>query len=162
MSVNMNRQFPMFQDYCLLNAVKRIQGHTNSSRQPITATILDKICSVLEMGNLSPYVDSLLVAVCVTAFFGFLRCAEFTVASNKEFDPKINLCLGDLDFLDAHAELLLKSSQTNPFRQGFIIQLFKNNIAHELCPFTALQTYLVRRNNKFMWRLNSSEPLFFD
>ena len=110
----------------LLNAVKRIQGQTNSSSQPITATILDEICSVLDMGYyLSPYMDSLLVAVCVTAFFGFLRCAEFTVASDKELDPEIKLCLGDLNFLDAHAKLLLKSSKTDPFRQGIIIQLFK-------------------------------------
>lgn len=151
---------PCLRITALLNAVKRIQGQISNSRQPITATILDKICSVLETGYLSPYMDSLLAAVCVTAFFGFLRCAEFTVASDKEFDPEIHLCLGDLTFLDTHVELLLKSSKTDPFRQGIIIQLFKNNITHKLCPVTALQAYLARRNNKFMWRQTSSEPLF--
>ncbi|MEW8548786.1 MAG: hypothetical protein AB2693_35245 [Candidatus Thiodiazotropha sp.] len=132
----------------------------SNPRQPITATLLDKMCSVLEMGYLTPYTDSLLVAVCVTAFFGFLRCAEFTVTSDKEFDPQFNLCLGDLTFLDTHAELLLKASKTDPFRQGIIIQLFKNNTTQKLCPFTALQTYLVRRNNKFVQRQNLTEPLF--
>ena len=144
----------------LLNAIKRVQGQVNNPRQPIIATILDKMCSVLNMGYLTVYMDCLLLAVCVTAFFGFLRCAEFTVTNDKDFDPAYNLCLGDLTFHENHAELLLKSSKTDPFRQGIVIQLFKNTTNYKLCPYNTLQTYLTRRNNKFVDRQNSLEPLF--
>ena len=74
----------------LLNAIKCVQGQVNNPRQPITATILDKMGSVLNMGYLTVYMDCLLLAVCVTAFFRFLRCAEFTVTNDKDFDPAYN------------------------------------------------------------------------
>lgn len=61
-----------------LNAVKRNQDNSKRIRHPITDSVLSKICSVLCNGYISPYVDSLLKAVCVTSFFGFLRCAEIT------------------------------------------------------------------------------------
>ena len=80
----------------LINAIKRVQGQVSNPRQPITATILDKMCSVLNMGYLTVYMDCLLLAVCVTAFFGFLRCAEFSATNDKDYDPAYNLCLGDL------------------------------------------------------------------
>ena len=95
-----------------------------------------------------------------SAFFGFLRCAEFTVINGKDFDPTCNLCLGDLTFHAAHVERLLKSSKTDPFRHGITIQLFKNSDCCKLCPYTALQIYIWRRNNKFSYQRNPSEPLF--
>ena len=144
----------------LLNAIKRVQGPVKKCKQPITAAILDRMCSVLNTGYLTSYMDCLLNAVCVTAFFGFLRCAEFTINNDKDFDPAFNLCLGDLAFQETHAELLLKSSKTDPFRHGIIIQLYKNTANHKLCPYTKLQTYLSRRNERFLCRLNSTEPLF--
>ena len=144
----------------LVNAIKRVQGQANNKRQPITAAILDKMCSILYTGYLTVYMDCLLIAVCVTAFFGFLRCAEFTINNGKDFDPAFNLCLGDLTFHETHVELLLKSSKTDPFRQGTTIQLFKNSNNWKLCPYTTLQSYLLRRNNKFVYRQNPSEPLF--
>ena len=144
----------------LVNAIKRVQGQVTNKRQPITASILDKMCAILNSGYISVYMDCLLIAVCLTAFFGFLRCAEFTVINGKDFDPTCNLCLGDLTFHAAHVELLLKSSKTDPFRHGITIQLFKNSDCCKLCPYTALQIYIRRRNNKFTYQRNPSEPLF--
>ena len=68
-------------------AIKRVQGQANSKRQPITASVLDKMCSLLNLGYLTVYMDCMLVAVCLTAFFGFLRCAEFTVMMEKILIP---------------------------------------------------------------------------
>ena len=65
----------------ILHAIKRIQGQTTKVRQPITATVLDK-CSVLNARYLTPYMDCLLLAACIIAFFGFLRCGECTVTSD--------------------------------------------------------------------------------
>ena len=144
----------------LVNAIKRVQGQVTNKRQPITASVLDKMCSMLRSGYYSDYMDYLLIAVCVTAFFGFLRCAEFTVNNVKDFDPAFSLCLGDLTFHVTHVELLLKSSKTDPFRHGVTIQLFKNSDNCKLCPYTALQLYLVKRNNKFDRQCNLTEPLF--
>lgn len=144
----------------ILNAVKRTQGQASHPRQPITATILDKMCSILCRGYLTAYMDCLLGTVCVTAFFGFLRCAEFTVNTDTEFDPAFNLCLGDISFHDTHADLVLKSSKTDPFRQGVTIKLFKNTSYSKLCPYSALKRYLTLRNDKFVSLQNSAEPLF--
>ena len=46
----------------VLKAVKRVQGHSVKLRQPITATILDQICTVLSTGYISDYTDLLLTA----------------------------------------------------------------------------------------------------
>ena len=131
----------------ILHAIKRIQGQTTKVRQPITATVLDKICSVLNARYLTPYMDCLLLAACIIAFFGFLRCGEFTVTSDREFDSTVHLCLGDVHFHDSHVELILKSSKTDPFRQGITIHLFKNSAYSKLCPYRALNSYITRRND---------------
>ena len=144
----------------LLKAVKRIQGHKPNLRQPITESILDQICTVLNTGFISDYTDSLLTAVCLTAFFGFLRCGEFTVSKDDAFDPAVSLCLGDLTFHDTYVEVILKSSETDPFRHGVSIPLFKNNNYSKLCPFLALRVYLSKRNIKFVTYQSSMDPLF--
>ena len=46
--------------------------------------------------------------------------------ADSAFDPTINLCLGELTFHNNHANLLLKSSKTDPFRQGVTVPLFRN------------------------------------
>lgn len=141
----------------LLNAVKRIQCQTTRPRHPITSTILDRICSFLRCGYLSPYTDCLLETACVTAFFGFLRCGEFTI-NQRKFDPSVDVCLGDVTFYETYVDLKLKSSKTDPFRQGISIPLFKINSS--LCPYTALQNYLIERNKKFELKLSPSDPFF--
>ena len=70
----------------LLNAVKRSQETSTRPRQPITASVLSQICVMLKNGYISPFVDTLLTAVFITSFFGFLRCGEITI-SQPEFDP---------------------------------------------------------------------------
>ena len=144
----------------VLKAVKRVQGHSVKLRQPITATILDQICTVLSTGYISDYTDSLLTAVCLSAFFGFLRCGEFTVPTDSAFDPTINLCLGDLTFHNNHANLLLKSSKTDPFRQGVTVPLFRNEAHTKLCPYQALRTYISKRMDKLPYHQDKTSPLF--
>ena len=85
----------------LLNAVKRLQGQVKRTRHSVDGIVLSKICEVLDTGYVLPYIDSLLHAACVTAFFGFLRCGELT-PNQQDFDPTTHLCLGDLTFMDNH------------------------------------------------------------
>ena len=50
---------------------------------------------------------------CVIAFFGFLRCGEFTVL--QSFDPDSNVCSEDITINDDHPTLHLKSSKNRSF-----------------------------------------------
>ena len=116
------------------------------------------MCGILKAAYISEYTDCLLQVVCATAFFRFLRCGEFTT-EQQNFDPHSNLCLSDLTFSDGHVDLFLKSSKTDPFRQGIIIPLFKL----ETFGFMSLhfaKKYLAQRTNRFVLRNLPSEPLF--
>ena len=66
-------------------------------RLPITIAILRKLYSIL---NLNDYTDALFWAACLTGFFGFLRCGEFTTKSSH-FDINTSLSLADLQ-VDKH------------------------------------------------------------
>ncbi|MGH0117662.1 UNVERIFIED_CONTAM: hypothetical protein FKN15_041854 [Acipenser sinensis] len=66
-----------------------------SSRLPISTDILHSLISALRKGCFSPYEDLLMEAICLTAFFGFLRSSEFTVPSASSF-PAAGIRLCDL------------------------------------------------------------------
>ena len=116
----------------LPNAVKRLQGKVKRTRHPVDGIVLSKICEVLDTGYVLPYIDCLLYAACVTAFFGFLRCGELT-PNQQDFDPTTHLCLGDLTFIDNHVLLHLKASNQDPFRHGINTPLFKLTSSSKLC-----------------------------
>jgi hypothetical protein len=61
---------------------------------PITFDILHKMYTLLRKGVFNLFIDSLLEAACVVAFFGFLRCGEFTVLD--QFDSDTTLCYNDV------------------------------------------------------------------
>ena len=112
-------------------------------RLPITVTIMDKIHQIIstEPDN---YNHTLFWAACNLAFFGFLRCSEFTLPSVKKYDPSAHLCLGDVA-LDSTKEptlvqLSIKQSKTDPFRQG--IKLFLAKTGKSMCPVQALIPFL--------------------
>ena len=97
----------------------------------------------------------MLWAACCLGFFGFLWAGEFTV--NCAFDPSIHLTVQDLQ-VDAEANpsslrVRIKSSKTDPFRQGFFIYLGRGQAC--LCPISAILTYLHPRGP-------SSGPLFIN
>jgi hypothetical protein len=91
--------------------------------------------------------------VCTIAFFGFLRCGEFTVA--KQFDQTANLCIQDVTFLPDRCILLLKASKTDPFRLGIKIQFFTRT--HSICPVAVLNKYVSVR---MMTGAKPVDPLF--
>lgn len=140
--------------HMLLNGIKRQHRSSRPSRKPITTNILLDLVTTLQKGMFSPYSDLLISTVCVVAFFGFLRCAEFTCKSS--FDPESNLCLSDLKVHKDHAVLTLKQSKTDPFRRGIGIKLFRNNAT--LCPLKQLASYSCLRNRNF--NNNPQDPLF--
>ena len=81
------------------------------------------------------YHSIMMWAACCAAFFGFLRCSEFTVPSLQELDPEVYLTK-DIA-IDRIVELsvvrvMIKQSTTDPFRQG--INLFFGTTEHTVCP----------------------------
>ena len=77
------------------------------------------------------------------AYFGFLRCGEFTTYTNA-FDSDINLCYGDVLIRLQEVYVTLKSSKTDPFRHGVTVTYFKNG--SKLCPVTAIHNFAQERS----------------
>ena len=93
------------------------------------------------------YSNILMWAVCCTAFFGFLRCSEFTVPQEHEYDPTVHLSYNDVAVdcrKDPHiVQIHIKQSKTDPFRKGLKLSLGKTDNA--VCPVSALLAYLAVR-----------------
>ncbi|CAG2237187.1 unnamed protein product [Mytilus edulis] len=131
-------------------------------RLPITFDILYKMCFLLRNCIFDSYTDVLIEAACVTAFFGFLRCGEFSVNDTKKFDHESNLCLSDVQITNDCIFVHLKKSKTDPFRYGITIPLFKNNT--DICPVVVLQKYYRLRmsifsNSESFFITNKGDPL---
>ncbi|XP_063402881.1 uncharacterized protein LOC134686948 [Mytilus trossulus] len=139
----------------ILNGVKRTYKTNPKPRYPITFDILQKVCLWLRQN--SSYENLLLETMCTVAFFGFLRCGEFTVDSCGNFDPAFNLCISDITILSDSIHLKLKISKTDPFRQGVTIKLFETGT--EICPHRICCLYM---NNRFQRNPSPETPLFVD
>ena len=126
--------------HMILRAIKRIQGSPVRNRLPITFDILHNMCKGMRKGIFSPFLNIMLEAAFTVAFFGFLRCGEFTCTN--VFDPEINLTMGDVTIVEASSsiKLHLKTSKTDPFRRGVVVNLFRTD--HSVCPVTAVHNYL--------------------
>jgi len=141
----------------ILQSIKRLQVQSHRVRLPITFDILLKICFSVKLSAYSSFFRSMMHTIYCVAFYGFLRCGEFTVLQASEFDPNSNLCVGDITFnyVNQCAYLILKASKTDPGRKGVSIALFKNHFAE--CPFSALQLHLRMRKSQ---NAIPTDPLF--
>lgn len=141
---------------CIIRAVKRLQTQTIKPRLPLNFAKLRQICDLLQNGMFSPVMDLTLECMCVVAFFGFLRCSEFTVRSLSCLSPCLRI--RDIKFSSDNSMfiLTLTSSKADPFRQGVEISFFPNDMC---CPVSCMLKYLneIRREPK-----NSNTPLFLD
>lgn len=141
---------PLYRLQNVLRGIRKSQsGHGPRLRLPITAAILSQLHQLLERGFFSSYLDTLLKAAFSLAFFGFLRCGEFTTTLGK-FDPLHHLCYGDVSFLPGQGSpemhLRLKASKTDPYRMGCTLRYFKTNAT--LCPVQTMLDYLQLRQSQ--------------
>ena len=103
-------------------------------------------------------------AACL-GFFGFLKCAEFTIISVAGFDPTQHLTLnGVLIAADAHVQVStmavhLKRSKTDPFGKG--VWLYFSRTGALLCPIAAMMDYLNMRGAEEgpLFQLSGGQPL---
>ena len=136
----------------LLKGFQRSSPTAPDKRLPITLTILHNLIAELRKGSFSPYLDSLLEAVLLLAFYGFLRVGEFTTKS-VSFNPDRDVCFSDLSFFSDGFKLSLKHSKSDRGLKGCVISVAK--ITGDFCPFSAMLRYLSVRS-----RTSSSSPLF--
>ena len=135
---------PMLELALVLRGIKKSRQPNKRLRLPITVEILSNLCKRLDGSLHGSYTDALMKAACTLAFFGFLRCGEFTTPT-KTFHAEVGICLRDVAIFKDNNEfrevtLTLKQSKTDPFREGCKISFAP--IAGHVCPIESLMNYL--------------------
>ena len=88
------------------------------------------------------------------AFYGFLRCSEFTSPSAIQFNPQVHLCFTAVSITsEGCLTLHLKSSKSDPYRQGCLLLIAPSR--HSVCAVRALSKYLSLRS------ITGASPLYF-
>ena len=146
----------------VLCRVKWLQGTGTKQSLPITIAILRKLYKII---NLNDFSDVLFWAACLTGFFGFLRCGEFTTNSSH-FDVNTNLSLNDIQ-VDKHISPMvvlinIKASKTNQFRHGHVLHIGASG--NNICAVRALMNYLHHCGNNSgpLFLLQNGQPLSCD
>ena len=133
----------------VLRGIKRSKTSSTDRRLPIIPLILQSILGVIKRDPAS-FTNIMMWAACW--YFAFLRCGEFTV--NGSFDPDHHITLQEISrqlpksFTTQH--LFAKTDQ-----DSVGITLYVGKTSNEICPVTAILSYLVARSHK-----NQSGPLF--
>ncbi|XP_061170025.1 uncharacterized protein LOC133179252 [Saccostrea echinata] len=125
---------------CILRGIKRLQSNVSKPKRfPVTYQILCQMVNRLNGSIFSPFIDFMLSCCSLMAFFGFLRCGEFTVKSRNVDNDFLRMRDVIVQRDKLSYILCLKYSKTDPFRQGVFIHVFNNehtkpvNIMHEYC-----------------------------
>ena len=97
--------------------------------------------------NPKDYQNIMMWAACCVAFFGCLRCSEFTVPDQTSYDPASHLSFDDVSVDNKVSPrmilLHIKQSKTDATRQG--AQVVLGVTGKDICPVKALLPYLVIR-----------------
>ena len=124
------------------------EGQATRRKLPITPKILRLMRAQWNAAGFK-YIETMLWAAATVCFFGFMRAGELTTPDKGSFGPSQHLTMSDLATDDLKhptlVQVTLKSSKTDPFRQGVTITL--GETGNELCPLRALFDYLHMRGN---------------
>ena len=124
----------------MCRGVRRTQHRASRPlRQPITPNHLRSMVSFIAGTQFTLHDKAMWNAAILTAFFGLLRMSEYTSPKSHTFDPLTDLCMSNLSFHGSQAHLALRSSKTDPFREGVVIRLFPSQ--GTLCPVRALRHF---------------------
>lgn len=140
----------------ILRGIKKSQHNITKTRLPVTSHILQQLCTLLQQGCFSPYVDLMLLCSFKMAFFGFLRCGEFTCKTIH--DKQHCLLIKAVTFHNASNcyILNLKSSKVDPFQKGVNITINENQV------FTPVETMQKYVNLRLHMGATANSPLFLD
>ena len=132
-------------EYVLKGVRRGLPAHSRPKRLPITPYIL----RIIHRGWSQDPMDHdkvMLWAACCLAFFGFLRCGEFTCPCLGAYSPTM---LSPTDIrVDSHVNpqclaVHLRQSKTDPFGAG--VTLYLGRTGDVLCPVTSVLAYLAIR-----------------
>ena len=138
----------------ILRGVQKSQSNITQERLPITTDILKDLCFMLSKGVFSPFLDLMLESAFKMAFFGFLRCGEFTCKSH--FDSSHIAKIQDISLDSDQRSYIfnLRSSKCDPFNKGVKITIFENNM---FMPVQTMVRYLRVRSES---GATMTSPLF--
>ncbi|KAK0136681.1 hypothetical protein N1851_027128 [Merluccius polli] len=102
----------------LLKGLRKAEPRPMPKRLPLTSDLLTRCIETLRKGYLSPSTDKVLESMFLLAFFGFLRCSEFT-ASTLLYDPSRHASVSDISVISPDTLVyFLKRSKTNQSETG--------------------------------------------
>ena len=78
--------------------------------------------------------------MCLLGFYGFLRCAEFTIRSQQSHAEFLRVKDVEICQENSMFTLFLAESKTDPFSRGTRVFYFKNDSL--LCPVLCMKSYL--------------------
>lgn len=136
----------------LLKGITKSSAKTHDKRLPITFSVLQQLITSLRNGSFSNYINVLLEALFLTAFYGFMRPGEFT-SESKHFESSRDLSLSDVRFSPNFFTIFLKHSKNDSMGSGVSLSLYKND--YQFCPYSSMIKYL-----KIRLRTSLQSPLF--
>lgn len=138
---------PLIDTYCcslkrlenIMTGVKKSGDNLSNQKLPITYDVLCRLNYHFSSVIVNKHMDFTLMTTCIVAFFGFLRCGEFTC--KQTFDPSSNLTVNDITTISSEqVTVRFKASKTDVFQKGVIIKLFKTD--KTICPYKQLTRYI--------------------
>lgn len=140
-----------------MRGIKRCRGAPSSIRLPITDSLMLVIWKSLDL-CLNDHI--MFWAARTLRYFGFLRSAEFNLAS---FSPTVHLTVQDIS-LDSTSSpscmrVRIKALKTDPFRKGCDIHIRLGSAP--LCAIQAVMTHLSTQGNSpgSLFLVKSGQPL---
>ena len=133
----------------VLRGILRFQGQSRILRQPVTPRVLLSIRPFLQgwlgvKDFLMVWAPLMVWAAFTLAFFGFLRCSEFTYQGVTNYRSQFDLSTDAVSFYPSlanpqHMSVTLKASKTDFFWQGNTITIARTSAS--LCAVSAMQNF---------------------
>lgn len=127
-----------------LRGIKRANIKTGKPpKDPITMAHLRKILWYLRNSVLPVRDRRMWWAVCLVAFYGLLRSAEYCSHSRYSYYPESTLALEDMVLSEDYIIIHIRHSKTDPFHAGQSVTL--GATYSEFCPVSAMRAFLTCR-----------------
>ena len=139
----------------VMRSLKRIYRYKTNRKEPVTLEMLRKMKKVIDAMP-DTLATRTLWAQVLTAFYTFIRSANYTSSTKFSFDPETDLTVGKLIKRKKRWALKLTKTKTVQFGERDVI-IWIPKIGGELCPTKAIDRMIDQRES---WQPH--EPLFAD
>ena len=124
--------------HTVMRGLKHDRNRPPRQKLPITLSILQSISAHIDLSSLF---FKAFWAACLCAFFTFFRKSSL-VPSSSNHDCATELCHSDVTFYESEAIITAKHSKTIQCRERLLRVPIPRIPNSDLCPVTALQTFL--------------------